>query len=362
MAQIVLKQIEKSFKQDKVIEGLDLTIEDGSFTVLVGPSGCGKSTTLRMIAGLEKESRGEIWIGDHCVNGVEPGKRNVAMVFQNYALYPMMTVKENIEFGLVNRKVPKPERERLIKEITEIVGLAEYLNKKPQALSGGQRQRVALARAMVKNPAVFLMDEPLSNLDAKLRHQMRTELIQLHKRLGATFVFVTHDQVEAMSMGDRIVIMNKGHIQQADSPMKIYDDPDNVFTAQFIGTPPMNVMNREQFLPYMDRQLHEDIAHIGFRPEKAIMTIEKKYQSGYVQFPARILTRETLGAEIIYQLDTKLGAIAVKSFLKPLEFASEVHISVSMQDLYFFDRNGARARQHERTEERELIALGGGYA
>ena len=362
LAQIVLKQIEKSFKQEKIIENLNVTIEDGSFTVLVGPSGCGKSTTLRMIAGLEQQSGGEIWIGDKCVNGVEPGKRNVAMVFQNYALYPMMTVKENIEFGLVNRKVPKQERERLIKEITEIVGLSEYLNKKPQALSGGQRQRVALARAMVKNPAVFLMDEPLSNLDAKLRHQMRTELIQLHKRLGATFVFVTHDQVEAMSMGDRIVIMNKGQIQQADSPMKIYDDPDNVFTAQFIGTPPMNVIHREAIFPYMEGQLHSDVHHVGFRPEKAMMTMEKKPIAGCVQFSARILTRETLGAEIIYQLEAKLGLVAVKSFLKPLEFANEVQISVPMKDLYYFDHEGKRARQYERSEERELVALGGGYA
>ncbi|NUU79264.1 ABC transporter ATP-binding protein [Paenibacillus xylanilyticus] len=362
MAQIVLKQIEKSFKQDKVIEGLDLTIEDGSFTVLVGPSGCGKSTTLRMIAGLEKETGGEIWIGDHCVNGVEPGKRNVAMVFQNYALYPMMTVKENIEFGLVNRKVPRSERERLVKEITEVVGLAEYLNKKPQALSGGQRQRVALARAMVKNPAVFLMDEPLSNLDAKLRHQMRTELIQLHKRLGATFVFVTHDQVEAMSMGDRIVIMNKGRIQQADRPMKIYDDPDNVFTAQFIGTPPMNVIDRERILPYLNGQLDDDIGQVGFRPEKATMTLENRPQTGHVQFTAHIMTRETLGAEIIYQLDSALGSVAVKSFLKPLESASEVNVTVSMQDLYYFDRNGVRARQLERSEPRELIVLGGKYS
>jgi sn-glycerol 3-phosphate transport system ATP-binding protein len=315
-----------------------------------------------MIAGLEKETGGEIWIGDQCVNGVEPGKRNVAMVFQNYALYPMMTVKENIEFGLVNRKVPRPERERLVKEITEVVGLAEYLHKKPQALSGGQRQRVALARAMVKSPAVFLMDEPLSNLDAKLRHQMRTELIQLHKRLGATFVFVTHDQVEAMSMGDRIVIMNKGLIQQADGPMKIYDDPDNVFTAQFIGTPPMNVIDRERILPYLNGQLHDNIGQVGFRPEKATMTLENRAQSGLVHFPGRIMTRETLGAEIIYQLDSALGLVSVKSFLKPLESASEVNITVSMQDLYYFDRNGVRARQHERSAERELIVLGGKYS
>ncbi|OPA79291.1 ABC transporter ATP-binding protein [Paenibacillus selenitireducens] len=363
MAQIMLKNIEKRFKQEKVIEGLDLTIEDGSFTVLVGPSGCGKSTTLRMIAGLEQQSDGQIWIGDRCVNGIEPGKRNVAMVFQNYALYPMMTVKENIEFGLVNRKMPKAEREKVIREITEIVGLADYLHKKPQALSGGQRQRVALARAMVKSPAVFLMDEPLSNLDAKLRSQMRTELIQLHKRLGATFVFVTHDQVEAMSMGDRIVIMDKGRIQQADSPMQIYDDPDNLFTAQFIGTPPMNIVTRSKAVEAWDYQVDESVHHIGFRPEKAVMTMDKKAAVGKLHIPARIVTRETLGAEIIYQLESTVGTFYVKSFLKPLETAVEVNVSVSYTDLFYFGQDGQRVRALEPTEVQErLVIAGGGYA
>lgn len=357
MAQIMLKHIEKSYGQESVVKDLNLTIKDGSFTVLVGPSGCGKSTTLRMIAGLEQQTGGEIWIGDRCVNNVVPGKRGVAMVFQNYALYPMMTVKENIEFGLKNRKVPKPERERLIGEITEIVGLSDYLHKKPQALSGGQRQRVALARAMVKSPAVFLMDEPLSNLDAKLRNQMRTELIQLHKRLGATFIFVTHDQVEAMSMGDQIIIMDKGRVLQADSPMNIYNDPANVFTAQFIGTPAMNIVKYAD-LEGMPGRVSDERFHAGFRPEKAIIAQEAKPDCLHI--PARIVTRETLGAEIIYRLESKAGPLYVKSFLKPLEHAADVHISVPYSDLYYFDRSGVRRREAE--GERALGLVAGGLS
>ena len=200
MANIILKDIKKSYSNKTTgIENLNLEIEDGSFTVLVGPSGCGKSTTLRMVAGLEDITSGELYIGDENVTKVEANKRGISMVFQNYALYPHMSVKENIEFGLKNNKVKKEERNRLISEVSSIVGLDEYLNRKPSDLSGGQRQRVALARAMVKTPKVFLMDEPLSNLDAKLRNQMRSELIQLHKRLKSTFVYVTHDQVEALS-------------------------------------------------------------------------------------------------------------------------------------------------------------------
>ena len=247
MANIILKDIKKSYSnKTTVIENLNLEIEDGSFTVLVGPSGCGKSTTLRMVAGLEDITSGELYIGDENVTKVEANKRGISMVFQNYALYPHMSVRENIEFGLKNNKVKKEERNRLISEVSSIVGLDEYLNRKPSDLSGGQRQRVALARAMVKTPKVFLMDEPLSNLDAKLRNQMRSELIQLHKRLKSTFVYVTHDQVEAMSMADKIVIMNKGKIMQQDSPKEIYKNPKNVFVAQFIGNPAMNIINIEK--------------------------------------------------------------------------------------------------------------------
>ena len=211
MGAIQLKNVTKKFGDQMVIDDLNLSIEDGSFTVLVGPSGCGKSTTLRMITGLDEPTSGDIYIDGKKINDLTPGKRDIAMVFQNYALYPTMTVRENIEFGLENKKVPKEERKKRVQEICEVVGLTQYLDRKPATLSGGQRQRVALARAMVKQPKVFLMDEPLSNLDAKLRGQMRVELIGLHKKLGTTFVYVTHDQVEAMSMADDIVLMKDGY-------------------------------------------------------------------------------------------------------------------------------------------------------
>lgn len=344
MAEIKLKNISKRFKEEEVVKGLDLTIRDGSFTVLVGPSGCGKSTTLRMIAGLEQQSAGEIWIGNECVNEKPPGKRNIAMVFQNYALYPTMTVKGNIEFGLVNKKVPKIEREKLVAEISEIVGLTDYLHKKPQSLSGGQRQRVALARAMVKKPEVFILDEPLSNLDAQLRGQMRTELIQLHEKLGTTFVYVTHDQVEAMSMGDEIVILNKGTIQQVDKPMKLYHDPDNIFTAEFIGTPAMNVFEYEEVkhrLPNID----SEIGFVGFRPEHATVSlVEKTAEPDTLVLPSKILTMEPLGSETLYTVETRIGKMNVKSYTNPIENIKKVMVSIPYEKLYFFDQKGDRCR------------------
>lgn len=339
MAHITLKGISKQYGSDLVVRDLNLTIQDGSFTVLVGPSGCGKSTTLRMIAGLETQTQGEILIGDTSMNGVEPGKRNVAMVFQNYALYPTMTVRGNIEFGLINRKVPKAERNRLIEEISEIVGLTYYLDKKPQTLSGGQRQRVALARAMVKQPAVFLMDEPLSNLDAKLRNQMRTELVQLHERLGTTFVYVTHDQVEAMSMGDHIVIMDRGVIQQVDSPMNIYDKPANLFSAQFIGSPPMNVMEAHA-LPELRLRNGSEAGFVGFRPEHAVFAADKK--SDCLHLTAQIVSREMLGSEIVYRLRHAAGTFFVKRFLEPAQQAAEVLIAVPYSKLHYYNRQGER--------------------
>lgn len=343
MAKIELRQVTKRFKDEAVIENLNLTIRDGTFTVLVGPSGCGKSTMLRMIAGLEKASSGEIWIGDKYVNDVPPGHRDVAMVFQNYALYPTMTVRGNIEFGLKNRKVPAKEREKLIRDICEIVGLAPYLDKQPQHLSGGQRQRVALARAMVKQPQVFILDEPLSNLDAKLRSQMRTELIQLHDRLGTTFVYVTHDQVEAMSMGDEIVVMNKGVIQQADSPLLVYHDPDSLFTAQFIGTPGMNILPAAS-LPQLAKKLPATGAALaGFRPEHALL---HQPSAAGLQLKGEILTRESLGSENIYQLrmSGSQETFFVKSFLTPLSALSSAEVTVPWEKLYYFDANGMRLR------------------
>ena len=241
MASIEFQNVTKSFGKNVVIDHLNLTIEDGKFTVLVGPSGCGKTTLLRMIAGIGPQTSGKVIIGGKDVTQIQPGKRGVAMVFQNYAIYPTMSVRENIEFGLKNNRVPKEKRSQLVAEVSEKVGLTEYLDRQPGTLSGGQRQRIALARAMVKDPSVFLMDEPLSNLDAKLRVQMRVELIELHQKLRTTFVYVTHDQVEAMSMADTIILMNGGVIQQMASPAEIYKDPANLFTACFIGSPSMNI-------------------------------------------------------------------------------------------------------------------------
>ena len=225
------------------VDDFNLEIKDREFVVLVGPSGCGKSTTLRMIAGLEDITRGELYIGDRLVNEVPPKDRDIAMVFQNYALYPHMTVRQNLEFPLKLRKVPKDEMSRLVNEAAEILGITQYLDRKPKALSGGQRQRVAIGRAIVRNPQVLLMDEPLSNLDAKLRNQMRAEIIKLRNRINTTFVYVTHDQTEAMTLGDRIVIMKDGEVQQIGTPQEVFNDPINTFVAGFIGTPQMNMFD-----------------------------------------------------------------------------------------------------------------------
>ena len=244
MASILLKNIKKIYPGNVVaVQDFNLEIEDREFIVLVGPSGCGKSTTLRMIAGLEEISEGELYIGDRLVNDVAPKDRDIAMVFQNYALYPHMTVFKNMAFGLTLRKMPKAEIRAKVEEAARILDIEHLLDRKPKALSGGQRQRVALGRAMVRNPAVFLLDEPLSNLDAKLRNQMRTEISKLHKELGTTFVYVTHDQTEAMTMGDRIVVMKDGFIQQIDTPQNLYNRPCNLFVAGFIGTPQMNFIS-----------------------------------------------------------------------------------------------------------------------
>ncbi len=244
MASLSLKNIYKKYPGGVVaVSDFNLEIEDKEFIILVGPSGCGKSTTLRMIAGLEEISEGDLYIGDRRVNDVVPKDRDIAMVFQNYALYPHMTVFENMAFGLKLRKVPKDQIKALVEEAARILDIAHLLDRKPAALSGGQRQRVALGRAIVREPRVFLLDEPLSNLDAKLRAQMRTEITKLHQRLGTTFIYVTHDQVEAMTMGTRIVVMKDGFIQQVDSPQALYDNPCNLFVAGFIGSPQMNFIN-----------------------------------------------------------------------------------------------------------------------
>ena len=244
MSNVTLTNICKSYSNGfNAVKNVNIDIQDKEFVVLVGPSGCGKSTTLRMIAGLEEISSGELHIGDRLVNDVDPKDRDIAMVFQNYALYPHLSVYDNMAFALKLRKMPKDEIDKKVKEAAKILDLEKVLDRKPKALSGGQRQRVALGRAIVRNPQVFLMDEPLSNLDAKLRTSMRTEISKLHKSLGTTFIYVTHDQVEAMTMADRIVVMKDGIVQQVDSPQEIYNNPANIFVAGFIGSPQMNFID-----------------------------------------------------------------------------------------------------------------------
>ncbi len=246
MAQVILKNVRKTYPgSGEVVSDFNLEVGDKEFVVLLGPSGCGKTTTLRMIAGLEEITEGEISIDGRVVNDVPPKDRDIAMVFQNYALYPHMTVYDNMAFGLKLRKYPKEEIDERVREAADILALNELMGRKPKALSGGERQRVALGRAIVRKPKVFLFDEPLSNLDAKLRVQTRAEISKLHHRLQATIIYVTHDQTEAMTMGDRIVVIHKGKIQQIASPLRLYDDPSNRFVAGFIGTPPMNIVEGE---------------------------------------------------------------------------------------------------------------------
>src|SRR5499426_3526092 len=242
MASVAIRDVRKAFGATAVIHGVDIVIRDGEFVVLVGPSGCGKSTLLRMIAGLENITAGEIRIGERVVNNVPPKERDVAMVFQNYALYPHMTVAANMGFSLKLRGAPKAEIDARVKRAAEILGLTPLLERYPRQLSGGQRQRVAMGRAIVRDPQVFLFDEPLSNLDAKLRVQMRTEIKELHQRLKTTTIYVTHDQIEAMTMADKIVVMHDGRVEQIGAPLELYDRPDNLFVAGFIGSPTMNVL------------------------------------------------------------------------------------------------------------------------
>ncbi|MCB0747684.1 MAG: sn-glycerol-3-phosphate ABC transporter ATP-binding protein UgpC [Ignavibacteriae bacterium] len=277
MAEVELKHVAKIYNgKIKVVDDVNLKITDKEFVVLVGPSGCGKSTTLRMIAGLEEISEGEIFIDGKLVNDVAPKDRDIAMVFQNYALYPHMTVFENMAFGLKIRKFSKSEIKQRVEEASKILGLDELLNRKPKALSGGQRQRVALGRAIVRKPKVFLFDEPLSNLDAKLRVQMRTEISKLHLKLEATMIYVTHDQVEAMTMGDRIVVMKDGIIQQIDKPIDLYNNPQNKFVASFIGSPAMNFINGK-----IERE--KDMVFISDKNQLRI-NLAKKYESKLLAF------------------------------------------------------------------------------
>ncbi|MDZ8274849.1 ABC transporter ATP-binding protein [Microbacterium aquimaris] len=341
MSRVDLQSVVKTFGERTVIEPIDLTVDEGSFTVLVGPSGCGKSTTLRMIAGLEQPTGGRIGIGGRDVTSLPPGERGVAMVFQNYAIYPTMNVERNIEYGLKNTGVAKAERRELVEEIAETVGLTDHLRKSPDQLSGGERQRVALARAMVRKPDVFLMDEPLSNLDARLRQHMRAELVDLHARLGATFIYVTHDQVEAMSMGSRIVLMDKGRIMQDASPLELYTRPANTFAARFIGSPPMNVIAADQLTPAAAPDAH----FAGFRPEHArVAPWGEATAPGWVRLEGTSVASEYLGAETVDRVRLDSGEpVSVRGFdgHRPLA-RGPVAVHVPDARLHWFDASQAR--------------------
>lgn len=324
MSSVILKNVTKTYDNNKtVINNVSLEIKDKEFIVLVGASGCGKSTLLRMIAGLEDISDGEIFIGDNKVNNVAPKDRDIAFVFQSYALYPHMTVRENIAFGLKMRKVPKVEIDKKVQEAAEILNLEEYLDRKPKQLSGGQRQRVALGRAIVRNPKVFLMDEPLSNLDAKLRVQMRSEIKKLHEKLQTTFIYVTHDQTEALTMGDRIVVLNNGIIQQVDSPEEIYNNPKNTFVAGFVGSPQMN------FIEGKDLGLDENILY-GIRPEKMTKP------DGDIKLTVNVDISEMLGSEKIAYFN--IGARKCSAKLEAdVQIGKTLELSIKTSDMYKFD-------------------------
>jgi multiple sugar transport system ATP-binding protein len=330
MSKVILKNVQKIYEKSKnpVIRDVSLEIKDKEFVVLVGASGCGKSTLLRMIAGLEDISSGEIYIGDKKVNNVAPKDRDIAFVFQSYALYPHMTVRENIAFGLKMRKTPKDVIEQKVNEAANILNLTEYLDRKPKQLSGGQRQRVALGRAIVRNPKVFLMDEPLSNLDAKLRVQMRSEIKKLHEKLQTTFIYVTHDETEALTMGDRIVVLNEGDIQQAGTPEEIYNNPANTFVAGFVGSPQIN------FIEGKDIGLDKNVLY-GIRPEKMIKS------DGDIKLTVNVEISEMLGSEKIAYFN-----IGEKKCCARLDadysLGKTLDLSISSSDLYKFDINSGK--------------------
>ena len=333
MARVELNQVTKQFGTVNVVNEFSLEIQNQEFLVLLGPSGCGKTTTLRMVAGLEEPTTGGITIGDTDVTHLAPKDRDIAMVFQNYALYPHMSVYENMAFGLKMRRTPRPEIDRRVTGVAQILGLGELLNRKPKELSGGQRQRVALGRAIVREPKVFLMDEPLSNLDAKLRTQTRVELKRLHQQLGATIVYVTHDQTEAMTLGTRIVVMRDGVIQQVDTPDGIYNRPVNTFVATFVGTPPMNLIHGtvsrsgdvtkfnvegqriECPVPLVTAlsALNDSRVILGFRPEDVSILEDEIVPEGHVSLRATVRVVEPLGHETMIYCEVGDASVVVRA-------------------------------------------------
>ena len=361
MASLSLKNICKVYPNGfEAVKNFNLEIADKEFIIFVGPSGCGQSTTLRMIAGLEDISSGELKIGDRVVNDVEPKDRDIAMVFQNYALYPHMTVYDNMAFGLKLRKVPKDEIDKMVKEAAKVLDLTQLLDRKPKALSGGQRQRVAMGRAIVRNPKVFLMDEPLSNLDAKLRVQMRIEIAKLHQRLGTTIIYVTHDQTEAMTLGTRIVVMKDGVIQQVDTPQNLYEKPQNLFVAGFMGSPQMNFMDAVvrvngtavtlevagQSIPLppakakklIDGGYNGKTVTMGIRPED-VYDSEMFIETAKCVFSSTIKVYELLGAEVFLYFD--LGEFAMTARVDPRSNArpgDTVRFAFDVEKIHVFDK------------------------
>jgi ABC-type sugar transport system ATPase subunit len=335
MAPITFEHVTKRFDDSVAVDDLSIDVADGEFLVLVGPSGCGKTTALRMLAGLEEITDGRILIGDRVVNNVAPGARNVAMVFQSYALYPHMTVYQNLAFSLRNFGVAKPEIERRVQQAAQILELSDYLKRKPKQLSGGQRQRVALGRAIVREPEGFLMDEPLSNLDAALRVQTRAEILKLQKRLGTTTIYVTHDQVEAMTMGDRIAVMSKGVLQQIGSPEDLYTRPANVFVARFIGSPSMNLLPSAVLGVGGAGQL------AGFRPEHVQLG---NGRAGAASYDAQVEVVEYLGDEQLAHLRVGDTEVVAKLPVDPrLAAGSHETFSVPLQKVLLFDEESSHA-------------------
>jgi multiple sugar transport system ATP-binding protein len=360
MARVLIRNLNKKYDEVHAVKGVSLEIRDREFVVLVGPSGCGKTTTLRMVAGLESITSGDVLIGDTVVNDLPPMDRDIAMVFQNYALYPHMSVYDNMAFGLKMRKFARPEIERRVREAADILGIGDYLKRKPRQLSGGQRQRVALGRAIVRHPQVFLFDEPLSNLDAKLRVQMRVELKKIHDRLGTTAVYVTHDQVEAMTLGDRVVVMKDGLVQQVGEPLELYNRPANRFVAGFIGSPAMNFakvgvaeengaicavgegmrLTLPSPLAARLRSYVGEEVTLGIRPED--LRLDGGGADG-LSFGAVVEVIEQLGSEIL--LDVKVGSGSMVAAVEPTVKAKvheQLSLAVNPERLHFFDsRSGA---------------------
>ena len=362
MASLSLKHINKTYPNGfEAVKDFNLEIEDKEFIIFVGPSGCGKSTTLRMIAGLEEITSGELKIGDKVVNDVEPKDRDIAMVFQNYALYPHMTVYDNMAFGLKLRKVPKPEIDKMVREAAKILDLEPLLDRKPKALSGGQRQRVAMGRAIVRNPKVFLMDEPLSNLDAKLRVQMRIEISKLHQRLGTTIIYVTHDQTEAMTLGTRIVVMNAGVVQQVDTPQVLYDTPCNLFVAGFIGSPQMNFVDAQcvvegakAFLKFDKYQVELPEAKakklidggyagknvvFGIRPEDIYDSAEHLNKFATCKIDSDVTGYELLGAEVLLYFTVAGANMSARvDSDTPARYGDHIELAFDPNKIHVFDK------------------------